>query len=363
MKKEKTINNELALLKIANAERMALYCLCNTYFFLQEIYDTIGLIENEVVDKSLLVGKNYELFAIPFDREYSEYIALLKETNIRYNTLRERKEKRINKREIIKAIILNAPLSKSFINRVLEKRKLLNRVIPAKVLLYKKTIHILKDTLIRSNRYLAVNIAQTLGVKDGLEDVINTGIQGLIKAINMFDATRNLKFSTYAFYWIQVFVREGSLSESGSIKIPVYLQKKKHQLNRIYSMFLSEYNRQPTQEELADLLGVNNKTLKELSRIKKISMDSIYRPVGSSRKNQLSDLIEDDRGEDTAIQSVHVGLSQLDGIEANVIVDLYGINNRPVLTSEEICKKYKLTHKNVAKIKREALEKLKKLLS
>ena len=361
--KKKVINNELAMLKIANYESIIFHTLIKSYFFLQEIYNAIGLIEKGVIGKEMLVDKDYEGFAVAFDREYSEYVTILKNNKLDYKALLKLKRIRVAKRAEVEAIVSNASISKNFINRVIEKRLLLKRSLPATVLFCRKYIQGLKDKLVVDNRYLVVNIAQSLGVKEFLEDVIHVGVQGLVKATNVFNPLRKIKFSTYAFYWIQLFVREGIMSHGGDIKIPVYLQKQMRKLDIAYNSFLSECRREPTAEELSGLSGVSSNMMDEIKRVRKIKVDSIYKKVGRDENTQLVDLIDDGKEEDRTVEFVQMGLSKLDGLEANVIIDMYGINNMPILTNDEIAAKYKIPPKRLRVIRKEAMAKLKVLLS
>lgn len=224
--RKRVINNELGLLKIANYERIIFYTIFDTSLFLEEVNNTITMIEKGIIGEKDLVNTDYKTFAPSFDRLYSHYSIISKLTNINVFELIRVKEQSESIRQEILTLLANASISKVFIKKIIDKITLFNKSLPVIIIQCMQEIALIKERLVEDNRYLVVNIAQGLGVKDGLEDAVNSGIQGLIKAVNMFEPTRNLKFSTYAFYWIQVFVREAILSETGNIKIPVYLQKK-----------------------------------------------------------------------------------------------------------------------------------------
>ena len=361
MRYRKLINNELALLKIANYERIVFYALAADKSFLDEVYRSITMVEEGKCPSQNLVSADYEVFAPAFDRLYSNYTALQRQFSPSILKLQEVKRQVEVSREEMGSLLANAMISKGFVKKLIDKIRMRGGRLPLVVIRCRRRIKALKDKLIEDNRYLIVNIAQGLGEKENLEDVVNYGIQGLVKAINLFDPVRRLKFSTYAFYWIQVFVREAIFNETGNIKVPVYLQKKMRRADRYYVKFLEENGRAPTQEELVLVSGVRGSELKEIERVKKMRVDSLHKPIGE--KATLEDVLADDNGDEGLVEFVHVGLSKISGVGASIIVDTYGLNGKPALNNKEICEKYNINEKKLYILRKEAIASLKKALS
>lgn len=358
----KVINNELTLLKIVNYERIIFYALNSNKSLLEEVVKSITMIENEHIPFSNLVAKDYEVFAPRFDRVYSEYEALQRNNPISIAKVKEINEKTKELEQEMNSLLANASISKAFVKKLIDKMTIRKQEeLPLIAIRCNEKIRRLKDKLIEDNRYLIVNIAQKLGEKERLEDTVNYGIQGLVKAINLFEPLRKLKFSTYAYYWIQVFVREAMFNETGNIKIPIYLQKKARRAERFYNKFLVAERREPTREELSAISGIRESELKEIERVKKMSVASIHKPIGE--KTTLEDVLADERGEDSAVEFIHNGLAKLDKLEANILTDLYGLGGNPVLSNSEICNKYEVSSKELGKLRNKALDSLKKALA
>lgn len=355
--RQKTINNELALLKIANYHlvildiliaKKPLYCL----------YELKGIVEaiqcGMIKDKTLTEDKE---FYPRFERLMGKIDSLYNATII--NIVEARSKKRVRDRLLSNMLYLvkSTNISQEALNKIIAKMRLDNILIPEaeELLAY---IGKLKQKIVEDNRYLVVNIAQKLMAGSKVEDVVGIGVTGLVKAINLFDVSRKLKFSTYAFYWVQVYVRE-ELMDSGNIKIPLYLLKRQRKLNMFVSKFIQDNGRQPTEREVEEGLGMSIKNQREIERAKKMTTDSLNRQMGKKETGTLGDTIA---SYDEEQSIVYQGLAKLDDVEKEIIIFSFGLYNQPVLTQQEIGARHNLTVKQIGKIKEKALKKLKEYL-
>lgn len=358
--RKKTINNELALLKIANYERIIFYRLLGKACLFEEVANAIDSTEKGLINKDFIVTKDYDTFAPAFERLYSQLTAIKKEKVVNLPALKERQAAVDALRHDIICLLANASINKTFVSKLIDKLFFIGQPV-MRVYPLQQVIKGLKDRLVEDNRYLVVNIAQSLHVKDGLEDIVNYGTQGIIKAVNLFEPCRKLKFSTYAYYWIQVYTREAILSSGHVIKIPIYLQKKMRHLNKVYSQLLIEKGRPPTSKELSRLTGVSEASLHEIERVKSMQFVSIHQPVNEN--HELGDLLVAPQKDANEIEFVHRGLSQLPALQASVIKELYGIGLESAVTMKSVCRKYNITRKECMEIKNNGIQLLKQALS
>src|SRR5260370_19959396 len=124
-----------------------------------------------------------------------------------------------------------------------------------------------RDQLVRANLRLVVNIArQYIANGVGLQDLIEEGNLGLLRAVEGFDATMNTRFSTYGSYWIKQSMRRAVVNTARTIRIPAYMVELLTKWRRATVKLQEELGRPPTQEEVARSM---NLSVKKLSMIRK----------------------------------------------------------------------------------------------
>jgi len=122
-----------------------------------------------------------------------------------------------------------------------------------------------RDKMIRANIRLAISIAKKYSNKGAdLEDLIQESSLGLIKAVDRFDWRKGFKFSTYACWWIKQAVRQHVAAQSGAIKLPSYARGTLYKMKEVTEEYRKEFGVDPSQKELADLLGTSPETLQSL---------------------------------------------------------------------------------------------------
>jgi RNA polymerase primary sigma factor len=122
-----------------------------------------------------------------------------------------------------------------------------------------------RDKMIRANIRLAISIAKNYSKKGvDLEDLIQESSLGLIKAVDRFDWRKGFKFSTYACWWIKQAVRQHVAAQSGAIKLPSYARGTLYKMKEVIEEYRKEFGTEPSQKEVAELLGTSPETLQAL---------------------------------------------------------------------------------------------------
>ncbi len=224
-----------------------------------------------------------------------------------------------------------------------------------------------KEALVRANLRLVISVSKKF-VNRGLQfsDLIQEGNIGLMKAVEKFDYHRGYKFSTYATWWIRQSITRGIADQGRTIRLPVHMIETINRLLRVSKDFLLEEHREPTPEEMAELLGTDVNKVKSALKIAKdaISLDT---PVGDDGETYLGDFIEDsDRvgpHEQSMINSLRECLGQvmssLSPREAKVLRMRYGINVDYDHTLEEVGRCFAVTRERIRQIEAQAIAKLK----
>ena len=224
-----------------------------------------------------------------------------------------------------------------------------------------------KESLIRANLRLVISVSKKF-VNRGLQfsDLIQEGNIGLMKAVEKFDYHRGYKFSTYATWWIRQSITRGIADQGRTIRLPVHMIETINRLLRVSKDFLLEEHREPTPEEMAELLSTDVNKVKSALKIAKdaISLDT---PVGDDGETFLGDFIEDVERvgphEQSMINSLRECLSQvmtsLSPREAKVLRMRYGINVDYDHTLEEVGRCFAVTRERIRQIEAQAISKLK----
>src|SRR3977135_3878116 len=119
-----------------------------------------------------------------------------------------------------------------------------------------------RDRMVRANLRLVVNIARSYTGKGlGLQDLIEEGNLGLLRAGEGFDPTMNTRFSTYASYWIKQSIKRALINTAKTIRIPAYMVELLSKWRRASARLTEELGRTPTPEEIARVLGLARKKL------------------------------------------------------------------------------------------------------
>lgn len=224
------------------------------------------------------------------------------------------------------------------------------------------------EKLTKGNLRFVVSVAKQYQNKGlSLPDLINEGNLGLIKAAEKFDETKGFKFVSYAVWWIRQAILQALAEQARIIHLPQGKVNSLHKINRAFAQLEQEYEREPTTDEIANLLDLELEEIQFAidASLKHVSMDA---PFFQDEAISLLDIMEDVNVEqadknvvftESLRNELEMSLSTLTDKEADVIRLYFGIGFNHTLNLEEIGNRYNLTRERVRQIKDKALLKLK----
>ena len=222
------------------------------------------------------------------------------------------------------------------------------------------------EKLTRANLRFVVSVAkqyQNQGLS--LPDLINEGNLGLIKAARRFDETRGFKFISYAVWWIRQSILQALAEQSRIVRLPLNQVGSLNKINKAYSKLEQQYEREPSAEELAEILDLPIDKVSDTMKVsgRHVSMDA---PFANGEESSLLDVLVNtdspkaDNGlmNESLSREIDRALSTLTDRERDVVKLFFGIGLNHGLTLEEIGDKFDLTRERVRQIKEKAISRL-----
>jgi len=223
------------------------------------------------------------------------------------------------------------------------------------------------NKLVKANLRFVVSVAkqyQNQGLS--LPDLINEGNLGLIKAAQRFDETRGFKFISYAVWWIRQSILQALAEQARIVKLPLNKIGSINKVNKAFSELEQRFEREPSVEELVEVLELASDDVKEALRSsnRHLSMDA---PLTQDDDSNMYDVLlsqdspPPDRGllNDSLRKEIERALATLTPREGNIIRLYFGLNGKHPHTLEEIGEEFDLTRERVRQIKEKAIKRLK----
>ena len=225
--------------------------------------------------------------------------------------------------------------------------------------------------MIRANLRLVVKIAQDYS-NYGLPvtDLISEGNIGLMKAVERFDPEKGGKLSTYAAWWIKQSIKRALANQSKTIRLPVHMVDKIAKMRRISAMLAEALGREPTDDELAEEVGLPRRKLAMLRQASQ-RPTSLDAPINEGEATEYGEVISDERAENPfdmlADKNLHGEidglLAVLDERERRIIDERFGLTGKTPMTLEDVGREFGVTRERIRQLQNSALNKMRRALS
>src|SRR5260370_15209015 len=228
-----------------------------------------------------------------------------------------------------------------------------------------------RNEMIQSYLRLVVTIAQDyLNLGLPLADLISEGTIGLTKAVERFDPAKGAKLSTYAALWIKQSVIAGLSNQVKTIRLPIHLVQKVSKIRRLTFELANDLGREPTDDELAEELGLPVGRVAELrnSFARPTSLDA---PIDDGESNELSEIIADEQTP-TSYDSLRdrdlrahleAALQVLDDREKKILLQRFGLDGDQPKTFDQLGELIGLTRERIHQLQQGAVSKLRRALT
>lgn len=225
-----------------------------------------------------------------------------------------------------------------------------------------------KNKIVESNLRLVVSIAKKYYNNDSsFMDLVQEGNMGLMRAVDKFDSTYEVKFASYAVIWIKQYITRYIENHKRTVRVPVYMHELMYSMNQVKEQFENTHGREPSREELAKELNISLSKLNSLEKCSEevISLETKVKSLNGEESSELNQFIEDERLniEEEVIGRIYLeqikdtffNSKRIDERSKQVIFYRYGFYDGKTRTLEEVGNILNITKERVRQIEKKAL--------
>lgn len=217
-----------------------------------------------------------------------------------------------------------------------------------------------KEELVNGNLKLVLSILKKYNSRDNLDDLFQIGVVGLIKAVDNFDLSHEVRFSTYAVLMIDGEIKR-YIRDNNSLRISRSIKDLSYKILTFKEEFMKENNREATTDEIAKCLGVTNYDVVEaLMSLKQ--PESLYEPIYNDGGDTiyLLDQIEDKKENKDldSLISMRKALNKIKQREKNILINRFIVGK----TQMEIAKDLGVSQAQVSRLEKNAIKNVKRLI-
>jgi RNA polymerase primary sigma factor len=228
------------------------------------------------------------------------------------------------------------------------------------------------DKLVVANLRFVISVAKQFQ-NQGLSfpDLINEGNVGLVKAAKKFDETRGFKFISYAVWWIRQTIIQAISDQTRIVRLPLNRLSSINKISKALPYLEQEFEREPTDSEIAIYLDLTDDEVKQANYIKKrqISFDMPLSHDGDNDYN-LYDIVQtgnipspdSNMMKESIATNINRALNKLPEREAAILTMSFGLYSSPAYSLHDIAEKYDMSTERVRQIRSSGLSNLKSLL-